>query len=498
MKPIILGAGLAGLSAALALAPRPVILVSPYPLGEGCSSAWAQGGIAAAIGAGDHADFHARDTLSVGGGLNNGAIVRQVTTDAAAIIEYLVAQQVPFDRDDSGALRMGLEAGHKKRRIIHAQDATGAAVMRALIDAVRVTPSIEVIEGAVAQDIITDKGVRGVVLRRGRETATLATNSIILATGGAAALWHDTTNPRGNWGSGLALAARAGAALGDLEFMQFHPTALSIDSDPLPLISETVRGEGAILIDEKGINFTDALQPRDIVARAIWQHRAAGHRVFLDATRLRTRFAAQFPTIEMACRAASIDPALQPIPVRPAAHYHMGGVLTDARGRTNIKGLWACGEVACTGLHGANRLASNSLLEAASFGKRVAEDIEAGASIGHDSAGANVTWIPDQSTFLPGHKNSFSAKTEEVEQKIRVAMSEYVGVVRDSAGLQQAVNLLSPLAAQSDMALTGLMIAQSALRREESRGAHYRRDFAEMLPVAARSVFPFTDQRKAS
>jgi L-aspartate oxidase len=492
MKPVILGAGLAGLTTALALAPLPVVLVSPRKLGIGCSSAWAQGGIAASIGIGDNAALHAADTIKVGNGLNDENIVRQTTEDAAPIIQNLISQGVVFDRDAQGALHLGLEAAHQKRRIVHAKDSTGAAVMEALAAKTRATPSIEIIEGTVAVDLIADGQIRGVTLQRGAEQTTIATDQIVLATGGAAGLWRDTTNPHENWGGGLALAARAGAVLGDLEFMQFHPTALDSALDPMPLISEALRGEGALLVDETGACFTDALQPRDIVARAIYKHIADGHRVFLDARVLGAAFATHFPNIHEVCMKAGINPTTTPIPVRPAAHYHMGGVVTDAHGRTNITGLWACGEVARTGLHGANRLASNSLLEAASFGQRVARDLASSpprvGARGRLRQGliffnktAKRKWIPACA--------GMTKENIELEKKIRATMSDHVGVVRNHAGLERAIDILAPLAATSDRALVGLMIAQSALRRTESRGAHYRDDFPQISPHAEPSRY---------
>jgi len=476
MKPVILGAGLAGLTTALALAPMPAVLISPCKLGQGCSSAWAQGGIAAALGANDNAQRHAQDTLSVGNGLNDVAIVRQITGDASLIIENLVAQGVAFDRDTQGHFNLGLEAAHQARRIVHALDATGPALMKALIAAARASATLEIIEDARAQKLIVDDGaIKGVVLKRGDNFETIETDQVVLATGGAAALWRETTNPHENWGGGLALAARAGATLGELEFMQFHPTAIDIARDPMPLASEALRGEGALLIDEKGDCFTDPLKPRDIVARAIWSHMAKGHKVYLDATKvLGSKFESRFPTIHALCLTSGIDPSLSPIPVRPAAHYHMGGVLTDACGRTDLKGLWACGEVACTGLHGANRLASNSLLEAASFGRRVADDIK--------SLPASK---PSKSTIFMEHASP--QMIADVKLQIRATMSDSVGVIRDRAGLGRAIDYLSPLAKHDDCALVGLMIAHCALQRQESRGAHYRSDYPQTLVAAQRS-----------
>lgn len=482
-KPIILGAGLAGLTTALALAPMPVLLVSPRILGQGCSSDWSQGGIAAAVGDDDSADLHSADTIKAGAGLNDDAIVAQTTQDGHRVIDALIGYGVPFDCDQRGSLRMGLEAAHSRRRIVHARDATGHAIMQALIAATRATPSIEIIENAQARALTRDHhGIAGVTLYKDGQDQVLPTRQVILATGGAAALWRDTTNPHENWGSGLALAARIGACLGDIEFTQFHPTAIDCGRDPMPLASEALRGEGAVLTLANGERFTDELQPRDIVARAIWQRVSKGERVFLDARSI-TDFATRFPNIFNLCRQPGIDPTQSPIPVRPAAHYHMGGVVTDAKGRTNIPGLWACGEVACTGLHGANRLASNSLLEAASFGFRVAEDVKNRLVTSSLDLAVRDAAITDTAP-LP----AASAGTRAL---IRATLSDHVGVIRDHAGLTRAVDILSPLATQHAMALVGLMIAQAALRRRESRGAHFRSDFPAIDAVGRRSVFTY-------
>ncbi|HEU0117661.1 MAG TPA: L-aspartate oxidase [Alphaproteobacteria bacterium] len=477
MKSVIIGSGLAGLSAALALAPMPVVLISAKKLGDNSSSVLAQGGIAAALGAGDTASSHAEDTLKAGAGLGDKAVAEQVTHDAAEIVGSLIKQGVSFDRDAHGQLQLGLEAAHKTRRIIHAADKTGAAIMHAMTKTARNTPSIEIIEDTIVTELLTHDGaICGVVLKRGSEVSVFATDKVILATGGAGALWKHTTNPLTSWGQGLALAAHAGAELIDLEFMQFHPTAMDVGLDPMPLASEALRGEGALLVDGTGERFTDELQPRDIVARAIHKKLAEGHKVFLDARKI---FASEnpFPGVVALCRASNVDPAISPIPVRPAAHYHMGGIKTDMHGRSSVKGLWACGEVACTGLHGANRLASNSLLEAASFGQRVAKDI-----LGLE-----------QHPHIVHTKEPVLPLRNGASDVVREIMSRYVDVVRDAAGLQEAIRELSMYAQESDMALLGLMIAKSAARREESRGAQYRSDFPTASAKAERFTMTLAD-----
>ncbi|MDD3371295.1 MAG: L-aspartate oxidase [Alphaproteobacteria bacterium] len=492
MKAVVIGAGLGGLSAALALAPMPVVVVSPCELGAGCSSAWAQGGIAAAVGSGDKPEYQFKDTIAVGNGLNDEDIVRQTMDDGPSVIERLEKYGVPFDRDAQGNLSLGLEAAHSKNRIVHAKDATGLAIMMALIKAVRTTPTIEIIENARAIELVLNDGtIHGVILEKGGKEIRLNTPYVILATGGAVALWRDTTVPHENWGGGLALAAKAGATLGDLEFLQFHPTAFDIGRDPMPLASEALRGEGATLITESKERFIDELQARDVVARAIWEQMSQGHRVFLDArTALGTSFAERFPTIYAICKSAGIDPTTAPIPVRPAAHYHMGGIVTDKHGRTDVPGLWACGEVACTGLHGANRLASNSLLEAASFGWHVAEDIKGTPS--HEA----IEPLREKSNLVHIRDAARRLSPEEKAQRIasiRALMSDNVGVIRDAKGLKSISEELAPFAEVSDRALVGLMIAQSALKREESRGAHYRSDFPDSRAEAVHSRIRLSD-----
>ena len=465
MKPIIVGAGLAGLTTALSLAPLPVVLLSPRKLGEECASAWAQGGIAAAVGTDDTPQLHAEDTATAGAGICDPAVTKAVTKDGSRVIGFLAEHGVAFDRNESGLLHLALEGAHRRRRVVHAADQTGATIINALIKSARTTPSIEIIEGASAVELLTHDGrISGLVIEHNGAASILPTGQVVLATGGAGALWKETSNPLGSWGRGLALAARIGAVLGDLEFMQFHPTAIDIGRDPMPLASEALRGEGCTLINSKGERFVEELQPRDIVARAIWGQKAAGEKVFLDGRKaLGAHFAEHFPLIHASCLSAGIDPATMPIPVSPAAHYHMGGIVTDLYGRTSVEGLWACGEVACTGLHGANRLASNSLLEATSFGRRVAEDIT--------GIRGQKPQAVDTEASIP------QTDTPESTAMVRTIMSRHVGVLRDKAGLEKACDELAPLAACSGMALAGLMIAASALRREESRGSHTRTDF---------------------
>src|SRR6185369_11730022 len=364
---VIVGGGLAGLFCALKLAPRPVTVISAAPLGQGASSAWAQGGIAAAVAEGDSPEAHAADTIAVGAGLVDERVALGLAREAAARIDDLLAYGVPFDRDLEGRLAVGREAAHSARRIVHVRgDMAGAAIMAALTDAVRKTPSIRLLEGFVAENLLTENGaVTGLQIRAAQDPlaapAIVASRAIVLATGGIGHLYAVTTNPAEASGLGLAIAARAGAVIADPEFVQFHPTAIMVGRDPAPLATEALRGEGAVLVNKAGERFMQAvhplaeLAPRDIVARGVFAEIASGRGAFLDARQaLGASFAKKFPTVHASCISAGIDPATQPIPVAPAAHYHMGGNAVDTSGRSSLRGLWAGGEVSSTGAHGAN------------------------------------------------------------------------------------------------------------------------------------------------
>lgn len=481
-RPVIVGGGIAGLMTALQLAPEPVLLLSQAPLGAEASSGWAQGGLAASLGEDDSPALHLADTLAAGDGLCDGELAGRIVQAAPATIETLARLGVAFDRGPDGAFRLGLEAAHRRRRIVHAGgDGSGREIMRALAEVARRTPSISVLEGVTARRLLVEDGAIAGVLgcdAAGKPVA-LATSRVVIATGGIGGLFADSTNPAGSFGQGLALAARAGAELADLEFIQFHPTGLDGPARPMKLVSEAVRGEGATLIDETGERFLAdlpgaELAPRDVVARAVWRHLAAGHRVFLDARQaLGSRFAQRFPVIAASCAALGIDPATRPIPIRPAQHYHMGGIAVDGAGRSSVAGLWACGEAACTGLHGANRLASNSLTEAAVCALWVAQSLSGTAAsrlrrVAVSGAAAAADPAP-----------------------VKPILSRALGVLRDRAGLEEAVRALLPLAeargAAADPACVGLMTAVAALRREESRGAHCRTDFPEHAADAQRS-----------
>ncbi|HET7303389.1 MAG TPA: FAD-binding protein, partial [Segeticoccus sp.] len=395
--PVVVGSGLAGLMTAWALAPRPCVLLSAGPLGVGTASSWAQGGLAAAVDPEDDPRRHAADTLDAGAHLGDPATAHRVTAAAPGVVDLLVTLGVSFDRAADGSLLLGLEGGHARRRVVHVDgDRTGAAITRTLVEVVRELPSVELREHtrAKALQLAGDGSVAGVVVEGGAAPELLATDRVVLATGGAAALYRHTTNPLGSHGHGLTLAARAGARLGDLEFVQFHPTALDVGRDPMPLLTEALRGAGGRLLSG-GDRFVEELQPRDVVAAAVWEELQEGRRVALDVREL-PGLADRFTGLVTVAGELGLDPRRDLLPVRPAAHYHMGGVLTDARGRTDVPGLWAAGEVACTGLHGANRLASNSLLEAAVTGRAVADDLAC-----EPGAGELSWWPAERTSRLP-------------------------------------------------------------------------------------------------
>ena len=489
---VIVGGGLAGLFCALKLAPHPVVLVSAAPLGEGAASAWAQGGIAAAVAEGDTPQAHAADTIAAGAGIVDAEVALTLAREAPARIDDLLRYGVRFDRDLEGRLAVGREAAHSARRIVHVRgDMAGQAIIAALTQVVRHTPSVNVIEGFVAEALSTaDATVTGVQLRKADDITarpvTMAASAVVLATGGIGHLYAVTTNPPQASGLGLAIAARAGAAIADPEFVQFHPTAIMVGRDPAPLATEALRGEGATLINARGERFMQAhhplaeLAPRDIVARGVFAEISANRGAFLDTrVALGGRLAEKFPTVHASCLAGGIDPAKAPIPIAPAAHYHMGGILVDAHGRSSIDGLWAAGEVAATGAHGANRLASNSLLEAVVYATKVAEAI----------AGQRRRLPVVAPVEAPRPRNgAFPAVTAKT---LRAMMSSHVGVIRNGAQLADAIRAFAAVERDSgnialkNMATTALLAAASAWNRRESRGAHFRSDHPSEQPVLA-------------
>lgn len=481
--PIVVGSGIAGLSTALSLDGS--VIITAAGVGDG-STSLAQGGMAAALDTNDAPAAHVADTLRVGGGIADSGVARAIAASAPQLIDWLVQYGTTFDRDEEGDLMLGREAGHTARRIVHAGgDATGAEIIRALRIATVERSDITLIPRTRLIDLIrTDSSISGVLALsdNGTLVAHLAP-ATVLATGGIGGVYARSTNPRDVQGAGLASAARQGAVLADLEFVQFHPTALAIRDHPAPLVTEALRGEGATLIDEDGLRFMveiheDAeLAPRDIVARAIWRHRQAGHTTYLDATdAVGDEMRDRFPTVFTAALEAGIDSRQQPMEVSPAEHYHMGGIDTDLDGATSIEGLWACGEVASTGLHGANRLASNSLIEGAVMGHRVASAIAT-------SHPANV----DGSHEVPADAFDRARRYYEADtHAVRQISWNKIGIVRDEKGLTEAISLLKDISGPpSDSSTVAGLIASAALERTESRGAHFRTDHPESDPSLA-------------
>jgi L-aspartate oxidase len=472
---IVVGAGLAGLTAALAAAPRPALVLTAATLGEGCSSAWAQGGMAAALSEDDAPALHAADTLAAGAGLCDPAAVEILTREGPDAVRRLAALGAPFDRTADGGFAQSLEAAHGRARVARVGgDGAGRAIMAAVIEAVRAAPSIEVRERTRVRRLLTDATGRvvGVLAEdaAGRLTEILAP-ATLLATGGLGGLYAVTTTPRDVLGEGLALAALAGARIADAEFVQFHPTAMDLGQDPAPLATEALRGEGAKLVNADGRPFmaryhsAAELAPRDVVARAIDAERRAGRGAFLDASgAVGEAFDHEFPAVFAAAMAAGLDPRRAPMPVTPAVHYHMGGIETDADGRTSLPGLFAAGECASTGAQGANRLASNSLLEAAVFGRR------AGMAAARTQASGGPPLPAPPAPELP----------DAALQALRRAMSRGAGVTRDAAGLRRLLNEIAVLEEVHGPALpliAARLVAQGALDRRESRGAHFRSDY---------------------
>lgn len=489
-RPIIVGTGLAGLWSAwrLALEGRPSVLLTKRTLADS-ASAWAQGGIAAALGPGDSPALHAADTLAAADGLADPEAVRVLTTEGPERIRQLLALGATFDRGPDGALRFGLEGAHSRPRILHAGgDRTGAMLVGCLAQIISRHPLIEILEYTeVARLLATRERVVGLVaVGLGGNPFTLAGPAVVLATGGVGQLYAVTTNPLPATGDGWALAHQVGAELRDLEFLQFHPTAVKLPGvNPAPLVSEAVRGAGAILVDRDGRRFLldvdprAELAPRDVVARAV---AAADRRggAWLD-TRHIADFAEQFPGVTALLKRHGLDPLHDRIPVAPALHYAMGGIETDLDGRTSRRGLWAVGEVACTGVHGANRLASNSLLEALVFAERVARALAAERDTGAGHRSPTPLAEPPDSDADAG--------CEEIRREMRRVMTADVGVQRSEASLLRAERALARMAATTppsawrtrNQLQVARLIAAAALRRRESRGGHARVDFPQRV-----------------
>ena len=490
---LILGSGVAGLSAAgRAAAAEPSLRIGVLTKGklEQATTRWAQGGVAAVLfGDPDSTDLHLADTLSAGAGLCDADAVRVLVDEGPGRVNELIALGAVFDTDASGRLALAREGGHSVPRVVHAGGAaTGAEIERALVDAVEATAA-SVMEEWFALDLLVEDGrCRGVeALDAAGVRHEVRAEHTFLATGGAGQLFAATTNPEEATGDGVAMALRAGVLVADLEFVQFHPTALHHPQMPRPLLSEALRGHGALLRDHAGQRFVDELLPRDVVSRAIARRMAEQgvDHVFLDATGL-TDFDRRFPTIAASVGAVGLDPATDWLPVAPAAHYMIGGVLTDLDGASSLPGFWAAGEAACSGVHGANRLGSNSLLEGMVFAARVVEAICDGKQAGTVHATATVR--------RPEPALSASDVTK-LRESIQAAMTVHAGVVRDAASLKRAAHALAiPEASDRrawevrNLATVGSALVAAARAREESRGCHTRTDFPERSPSFERRL----------
>ena len=479
---LIIGSGIAALRAAAALsgAGEVLILTKAGPL-EG-NTGQAQGGIAAAVGAGDSPARHLADTLAAGDGLCDERAVRVLVDDGPRYVRELIEWGVAFDRRANGELELGLEAAHSLRRVLHVRDATGRDIGQGLWDHVALMSNVQVHAHACATGVIAEGG-RCVGVRFLREDggeAHVRARCTLIATGGAGQVFSETTNPPVATGDGIAIAFRAGAAVADMEFVQFHPTALKVPGQPRFLLSEALRGEGARLVNEAGEPFMTRydpagdLAPRDRVARGIVrEEQRTGGRVYLTLDHLDSAFVYQrFPLIADACRRAGLDLAKDRIPVGPAAHYLMGGVVTDVDGRTTLPGLFAAGEAACTGVHGANRLASNSLLEGLVFGARAGDAMRTAPDAPIDPATlAGLVPAKEGNGALFSQRQGTTSGVPEI-------MWQRVGLFRDAAGLNEALEQFGgPQEDESSVLTVGRLIARAALRREESRGGHYRLDF---------------------
>ncbi|WP_139982700.1 L-aspartate oxidase [Nocardioides litoris] len=494
---VVVGSGIAGLTAALRLAGQveKVLVVTKDELAAG-STQWAQGGIAAALGPGDTPEQHAVDTLVAGAGACDTDAVRVLVDEGPEAVRELIALGAVFDHDDTGAISLTREGGHHRDRIAHAGgDATGAEIQRALIAAVEAAPEIEVVKRALAVDLLLDGGggVAGLTLHvmgEGQRDGVGAVHcrAVVLASGGLGQVFSQTTNPAVSTGDGMALALRAGATLRDLEFVQFHPTVMWLGPDShgqQPLISEAVRGEGAFLVDFEGDRFMQGvhpladLAPRDVVAKAIMRRMLDSDQphMWLDARHLGAAFwERRFPTILATARRHGVDPVTQLIPVAPACHYASGGVRTDLHGRSDVPGLYATGEVACSGVHGANRLASNSLLEGLVFSRRIAQVLP----------GELRPWSePAPDRRVPGLVSG------EVRAELQEVMTSRVGVLRGATGLAEASAVLEKLAGQettvvdlaaweaTNLVTVSTALTEAATLREETRGSHWRDDFPD-------------------
>jgi L-aspartate oxidase len=502
---VIVGGGVAGLRAAIGLAPAGRVLVLTKAEPAESNTGYAQGGIAAAFGDDDTPELHGADTMRAGDGLCDEAAVAVLVENGPRYVRELIDWGARFDSAADGRPALGREAAHSVRRVLHAGDATGREIGRALWERVRTMPSVQTVDHALVTEVVVENGQACGVryFDAMGEAHEVRAKSTLLATGGAGQVFSDTTNPAVATGDGIALAFHAGARVADLEFVQFHPTALNQAGAPRFLISEALRGEGARLVNAQGEPFMlryhpdGDLAPRDVVARSIVRESdAGGGPVFLTLAHLDAAYVVQrFPTIAAMCAQTGLDLARDPIPVGPAAHYMMGGVDTDEWARTSVAGLFAAGEVACTGLHGANRLASNSLLEGLVFGARAAHamtEAPTAAPLRADrvEAGGPKPQAPSPKPLAPSPEPPAPSPKPLAPDQVRALMWRDAGLFRERGGLARAVAALEGATAsvppttaeqyrQRNLVTVARLIARAALRREESRGGHFRADFPE-------------------
>jgi L-aspartate oxidase len=481
---IVVGSGIAGLWTALRAAPAPVLLLTAGGFGRESSSEWAQGGIAAALGEDDCPAQHAEDTIAAGAGGSDPDRALELAERVIEQVEALGRLGVPFERRDDGSWALSREAAHGRSRVARiGGDRAGAAIVERLVRAVSRADHVTVRPNSRVAALLADEGgaCSGVVVEAGGgRLESLPARAVALATGGIGGLYALSTNPPGNRGQGLAWAAGLGAAIRDAEFVQFHPTALDVGRSPAPLATEALRGEGAWLVDRRGRRFMAGidpraeLAPRDVVARAVHRQLQSGEGAFLDARQaVGEAFPTRFEAVFRACMTEGLDPRRQPIPVAPAAHYHMGGIDAGLDGRTGVERLFAVGEVACTGVHGANRLASNSLAEALVMGGLAGEALR-------DS--------PERPPSHPGSAMPRPRLSSGTSSRLRRAMSEHAGVERDARGLAVLIELIDEIEGRegaADELVVARRVAEAALARRSSLGAHWRVDDPGPVPVRA-------------
>ena len=504
---VIVGSGISGLMTAVSLYPRKVTLVTKRKLGEMSSSAWAQGGIAAAVTKQDSPKKHFEDTIKASSGLSDEKAVKTITEEALDIVKFLEKIGVNFDKNGN-EFSLSKEAAHSYRRVLKINgDQSGKFLVDHLIAYAKQQGHITFVEDISIDHIIQKEnqchGIMGHIHKNGAidNFVFFQSPNVILATGGLGSIYAHTTNPRDVYGEAIAMAAQANAQLVDLEFVQFHPTALDVGLDPAPLLTEAIRGEGAYIIDENNERFLfeddplGEMAPRDVVSRSIHKHKTKGHSTFLDCRHFKINFEKMFPTASQYLQHASIIPTKDLIPIIPAAHYHMGGIKVDINGRTSVDGLWACGECSSTGAHGANRLASNSLLEAFVFSKRIADTINSGPpKKGHK--------LINIENYIPKEKTISKIRAKKYIWQLRSAMNKFVGVERNQSTLDQAFieffrierETKSLSAKLKDMLLVSKLITFAAMQRKESRGTHFRSDYpSNDMKLLKRNVFSQND-----